>query len=108
MHSQGIVAVARKKKFTIDDILGGKKRLIIMGDSIADPGNLGSIVRCCDWFGVDALLLSRGCVELHYEKVVRSSTGSLFHVQVVEDVDFSDVLLLVCFVSTLFFSVFAD
>ncbi|MEK6565945.1 MAG: RNA methyltransferase, partial [Bacteroidota bacterium] len=57
-----------------------------------DPGNLGSIVRCCDWFGVDALLLSQGCVELHNEKVVRSSTGSLFHVQVVEDVDCSDVL----------------
>ncbi len=92
VHSQGIVAVARKKKLTIGDILGGKKRLIVMGDSIADPGNLGSIVRCCDWFGVDALLLSQGCVELHNEKVVRSSTGSLFHVQVVEDVDCSDVL----------------
>lgn len=92
VHSQGIVAVARKKKLAIDDILNGKKHLIVIGEGIADPGNLGSIVRCCDWFGVDALLLSHGCVELHNEKVVRSSAGSFFHLSVVENVVFSDVL----------------
>ena len=92
VHSQGIVAVARKRKFTIDDLRIGTKHLVVVGDGIADPGNLGSIVRCCDWFGVDALLLSEGCVELHNEKVVRSSAGSFFHVQVVENLVFSDVL----------------
>lgn len=91
VHSQGIVAVARKRPFALDDVFKGKERLIVFGDGIADPGNLGSILRSCDWFNVDALLLSRGCVELHNEKVVRASAGSIFHVQIVENLDFSDV-----------------
>jgi TrmH family RNA methyltransferase len=54
---------------------------------VSDPGNLGTILRTCDWFGVDAVLLGKGCVSLYNEKVVRSTSGSIFHLPIYEDVD---------------------
>ena len=60
---------------------------IVALDEVGDPGNLGTILRTCDWFGVDAVLLSKGCVSLYNEKVVRSTSGSIFHLPIYEDVD---------------------
>lgn len=49
-------------------------------DGIADPGNLGTIIRSADWFGVKHILLSTTCVDVFNPKVVQSSMGSIFHV----------------------------
>jgi TrmH family RNA methyltransferase len=63
-----------------------------VADAVSDPGNLGSILRTCDWFGVDLVILGKGCVELYNEKVVRSTVGSIFHLRVAEDVDLVETL----------------
>ena len=62
-------------------------RKIIYLENIADPGNLGTIIRTCDWFGYSQILLSKNCVELFNPKVIRASMGSLFHVSVSENVE---------------------
>ena len=49
-------------------------------DSIKDPGNLGNIIRLCDWFGVEHLYCSRGSVDFFNPKTIQSSMGSLARV----------------------------
>jgi TrmH family RNA methyltransferase len=56
-------------------------------DAMSDPGNLGSIIRTCDWFGMDGILIGKDSVELYNPKVVRSTMGGLFHLPVAQDVD---------------------
>ncbi len=50
-------------------------------DQIRDPGNLGTIIRTCDWFGMPSLLLSSDCVDPYNPKVVQASMASLFRVK---------------------------
>lgn len=51
-------------------------------DDINDPGNLGTIIRVCDWFGVEQIVCSKNTVDFYNPKVVQSTMGSLFRVSV--------------------------
>lgn len=79
----GIMAVVAMPASSFADISGP----VVCVDGISDPGNLGTIIRTADWFGVDHILLSPTCVDPYNEKVVRSSMGSLFHVQIHQSSD---------------------
>ncbi|WP_461534095.1 TrmH family RNA methyltransferase [Sinomicrobium sp.] len=57
--------------------------LVLVLDDIRDPGNLGTIIRLCDWFGVDQLVCSATTVDCYNAKVVQASMGSLARVNVV-------------------------
>jgi TrmH family RNA methyltransferase len=63
----------------INPIMGG---LILVLDSINDPGNLGTIIRLCDWFGIEQLVCSNETVDCFNPKVVQASMGSLTRVAV--------------------------
>jgi TrmH family RNA methyltransferase len=56
--------------------------LILALDSIRDPGNFGTIIRLCDWFGITTLLCSEETVDLYNPKVVQATMGSLSRVNV--------------------------
>ena len=56
--------------------------LVVVLDSVRDPGNLGTIIRLCDWFGVRQLVCSEDTVDCYNPKVVQASMGSLARVQV--------------------------
>lgn len=58
-------------------------RVSLMLDGIQDPGNLGTIVRCADWFGVQQVICSTDCVDVFNSKVVQSTMGSICRVQVI-------------------------
>lgn len=58
------------------------KGLIVALDGINDPGNLGTIIRLCDWFGVHELICSKNTVDCYNTKVVQSSMGSLTRVNI--------------------------
>lgn len=92
VHAQGVIATIDQRTRIIDDILATGPTLVVVADRIADPGNLGTMVRTCDWFGANALVMSEGCVELYNHKVVRSTSGSIFHLPVVEHTDLHTVL----------------
>jgi RNA methyltransferase, TrmH family len=49
-------------------------------DSVQDPGNVGTILRIADWFGIDRIVLSPGCADLHSQKVIQASMGSFARV----------------------------
>lgn len=52
-------------------------------DGVRDPGNLGTILRIADWFGVETVFVSDDCVDVYNPKVIQSSMGSIFRVRVV-------------------------
>ena len=59
-----------------------KEGITVVLDEINDPGNLGTIIRLCDWFGVSQLICSENTVDCYNQKVVQSSMGSLARVSV--------------------------
>jgi TrmH family RNA methyltransferase len=59
-----------------------ERGLIIALDAVRDPGNLGTIIRLCDWFGVPQLLCSLETVDLFNTKVVQATMGSISRVNV--------------------------
>lgn len=56
--------------------------LCIALESIKDPGNMGTIIRLADWFGIDTIFCSEDCVDIYNPKVVQSSMGSLFRMDI--------------------------
>ena len=57
-----------------------KKPLIVL-DEISDPGNMGTILRTCSWFGCYNIIITKECVELYNPKTVRSGMGAHFHME---------------------------
>ncbi|MTE23173.1 TrmH family RNA methyltransferase [Microbacterium sp. ZXX196] len=90
---QGFVAVARQNPTALKDILGdtAAPRLIVVCEEVRDPGNLGTIMRAADAAGADGLVLTGRTVDPFNPKVVRSTTGSLFHVPFAVEADLADV-----------------
>src|SRR5574344_703715 len=58
------------------------KRLLLL-DDIQDPGNLGTIIRSAVAFNIDTIILGLGCVDLYNDKVIRSSEGMLFNIDII-------------------------
>ena len=71
----GVFKIPGKK--TIDS-----SKLIVALDDVRDPGNLGTIIRLCDWFGIKDLVCSRATVDCYNSKVVQATMGSLTRVNV--------------------------
>ena len=57
---------------------------ILLLDDIQDPGNMGTIIRNCDWFGIRKIICSDGCVDAFNPKVVQASMASVGRVQIIE------------------------
>jgi TrmH family RNA methyltransferase len=79
---QGIIAVCRQFPTSLKDILGNEPKLIAILEEVRDPGNAGTIIRAADAAGADAVILTGRSVDLYNPKVVRATTGSLFHLPV--------------------------
>ena len=56
---------------------------ILMLDRVQDPGNIGTIIRSSKAFGIDTLVLGVGCCDLYNEKVIRSTQGNGFHMNII-------------------------
>lgn len=73
-----VLAVVRQRAVPVPSRVG--KGLYLALDSIRDPGNLGTIIRIADWFGIEAVVASPDTVELYNPKVVQSTMGAIFRV----------------------------
>lgn len=92
VNSQGVFCIVQQKKIELDTVLNKDNQLIVIISEGQDPGNVGTIIRTCDWFGITAIFLSKGTVELYNPKVIRSTMGSIFHLQIVEQVELDNLL----------------
>ncbi|MDO5036296.1 MAG: RNA methyltransferase [Porphyromonas sp.] len=68
------------------------RELTLALDAIQNPGNLGTIIRLCDWLGIRQILCGKGTVDVFNPKVVQSTAGSLGNVQILEEQDLSKAL----------------
>lgn len=66
---------------TIDD-LEAHKNLVLALDTIQDPGNLGTIMRIADWFGIKNIVCSENCVDVYNPKVIQATMGAFLRVNV--------------------------
>ncbi len=71
------IAVLRRPK-----LKGTKKSFKIALDDVQDPGNMGTILRLADWFGVEELICSYNTVDCYNSKVIQASMGAIFRIQV--------------------------
>ena len=76
-----VIALVEKKQKTGPIQLTGK--LTLMLDGIQDPGNLGTIIRTADWFGLDQIIVSPDTASCYNPKVVQSTMGSILRIQVI-------------------------
>ena len=74
-NSLGVFEIPKPKSINYN-------KLIIGLDNISDPGNLGTIIRLCDWFGVEDLICSFDTVDCYNPKVVQASMGSISRINI--------------------------
>src|SRR3954468_23209248 len=79
---QGFVAVCTQFPTSARAIFADGPRVGAILEEVRDPGNAGTIIRAADAAGVDAVVLTGRTVDLYNPKVVRATTGSLFHLPV--------------------------
>jgi TrmH family RNA methyltransferase len=82
---QGVLATARQFPTSLDDLLARKPRLVAILEEVRDPGNAGTIIRAADAAGADGVIFTGNSVDAYNPKVVRSTTGSIFHVPVAQN-----------------------
>lgn len=83
---QGIVGVFAFPKQSKQ--INRNEKVIAALENVSDPGNMGTILRNSDWFGVATVLISEDCAEVFSPKVIRSSAGSVFHLNIIEAENF--------------------
>ena len=89
--AQGVVAVISTPEAPDLDSLLREASLIVATLDIADPGNLGTIIRTADAAGADAVVVGKASAELYSPKVMRSAAGSHFHVPCVAGLEASEL-----------------
>jgi len=77
-----------QRKFDNDIFI---KDYVLMLDEIKDPGNMGTIIRTADWFGIKHIICSHDCVDVYNPKVVQATMGSIARVQILYE-NITDVL----------------
>ncbi|MGH1562936.1 TrmH family RNA methyltransferase [Mumia sp. DW29H23] len=84
---QGVVAVCDYVDVPLASLLDRSPRLVAVCAEVRDPGNAGTVIRCADAAGADAVVLLGDSVDPYNPKAVRASVGSLFHLDVVVERD---------------------
>jgi TrmH family RNA methyltransferase len=84
--AQGVIAKVRYFDYNIDELIQSNtlKSNIVILDSISDPGNMGAIIRTASWFGITGIISINNCVSIYNTKLLRSTTGTVFHIPIIE------------------------
>lgn len=88
----GIIAVCELLTGPVDDDALAGAGFLVVAVEPREPGNLGTLIRCADAMGADAVVLLGDCVDPHNGKCVRASAGSVFHVPLLTDRDIAGAL----------------
>ena len=79
---QEIIALVKMPEWPVLNASELKGKFSIALDSVQDPGNMGTIIRTADWFGIQHIICSTDTVDVYNPKVVQATMGSLAHVNV--------------------------
>jgi len=89
---QGLVGICRFLDTPFEEILAARPKLVAVLANVRDPGNAGTVLRCADAAGAEAVVLTDASVDLYNPKAVRASVGSLFHLPVAVGVTVKDAV----------------
>jgi TrmH family RNA methyltransferase len=89
---QGLVGICRFLDTPFEEILAARPKLVAVLANVRDPGNAGTVLRCADAAGAEAVVLTDASVDLYNPKAVRASVGSLFHLPVAVGVPVEDAV----------------
>ena len=87
----GIIATAHTPSYNINP-KDAENEFILALDGINDPGNLGTMIRTADWFGINKIVCSNDCADAWQAKTIQSTMGSIFRIKVIET-DLKEFLL---------------
>ena len=79
-NSQGVIALVSTEKIYNYNLHKFDNQIAIL-DQISDPGNLGTIIRTCAWFGINSIILTDNSVDIFNSKCIRSSMGGHFYIR---------------------------
>lgn len=79
-NPQGVIGICSFEKRDIEEVYNMKNPSLLYLDEVQDPGNMGTIIRSCDAFNLDGIILGKGSVDPYNPKVVRATMGSIFRV----------------------------
>lgn len=85
--------IVRRENFSREKSFNNMRKKIMAAESLRDPGNLGTVIRTCIAFGVDELWLSSDCADVLSSKVIRSSMGAVFALDVRVKEDLTEALV---------------
>jgi len=92
---EGIMALAKLPSYEdLPAILEKTTGHALLLDRINNPNNLGALLRTALWFGIRLVFIARGSVDVTNPKVVRSSMGSIFHMTIVDDLSFPEIMAI--------------
>jgi TrmH family RNA methyltransferase len=80
--SEGIIGIYKTKEFNLNEFSPKENASVIVVESVEKPGNLGAILRSCEAFGIDALIVTDTKVDFYNPNVLRSSVGCFFGMNV--------------------------
>lgn len=89
-NPQGVLAVIEKGN--LDGAINYDEDIIVALDDVQDPGNVGTILRTIDSVGLKQVLVSKGTADVYNSKVIRSTMGAIFRVNVIECEDLKQTL----------------
>lgn len=90
---EGIAAIARNRETPPwSSWLHSAGDRVLIGHEITNPRNLGALMRSARWFGFTGMMLSANSVDVTHPKAIRASMGSIFHLNILTDVDLQTVL----------------
>jgi TrmH family RNA methyltransferase len=81
---QQVLAVFKQLTYEVDVNEVARRQLCLVLDDVQNPGNLGTIVRLADWFGIEHIFCSKGCADIYNPKTVQATMGGIARVQVHE------------------------
>ena len=76
--SEGIIGIFKSRELSLHDFKPKDNSTVIIVEGVEKPGNLGAILRSCEAFGIDALIVADGKTDFYNPNVIRSSVGCLF------------------------------
>ena len=89
---QGVFAVAKNEKnVNLDEIINNRENVLVL-DKVQDPGNVGSIIRTAVGLGYKNLVVSSDCADVYSQKVLRSTMGAVFNINILKSDDITQVI----------------
>lgn len=92
---QGILCVVRRSEYTLQQLLDTPAPLLVVLESLQDPGNLGTILRAGEGAGITGVILGKETVDIFNPKTIRATMGSIFRVPFVYAEDLSQTIMTI-------------